>query len=574
MAAPFVAGLAGLLLSKNPDLTKEELIQLIKENVEPVVTDTDKPIGTGRINVKGAMEQVAGSGGSEELKAVAYVNEEGQKEITVNVGEEVQFIGDQSQVPQGYTLDDLQFQWDFGDGETSNEMNPTHTYQEVGSYTVILVVSIGESSSSDSVTVKVKGKKSGKNQPPIINAIHYEPQEPAPGEEITFTADAKDPDGQITKYEWDFGDGNIAEGEEVKHTYEDEGTYTVKLTVTDDKGATAEKTVELNVGIPEDEIWIRGKVEKIVFKYEYEEGIGLSFIRIPKKRRVRVEEENPYPNKKISMTVYIPISSPGSPPWHYEYPSNPRYESKMDVTTAGAKSDENGNYILKFKDLVPGAEYTLVFGKLPDENVKYGFMIKNINKTILIARGLKPGHSYNCDLKFYIIPKDEIWFTIGGAVEYVDPKELGFPYSAQKNPIALCMGIFGVEIYKLNWDGSLGERVGTFGRTLFPPVPKEDPLIIKLPSIQPGYTMRNFKVVISRDKIKNVKNGRVIVRAFKKEFPVGPSEWYVITTYGGCKEKLPVKIIFEGEEIGKNSTFRPAVFVPEWIRRWIKKEKK
>lgn len=52
-------------------------------------------------------------------------------------------------------------------------------------------------------------------------------------------------DGRIVSYHWDFGDGNTASKAKVKHKYKAAGTYTVQLTVTDDKGAqnTAAHTI-------------------------------------------------------------------------------------------------------------------------------------------------------------------------------------------------------------------------------------------------------------------------------------------------------------------------------------------
>lgn len=47
-----------------------------------------------------------------------------------------------------------------------------------------------------------------------------------------------DPDGQIVSYSWQFGDGSEAQGVKAEHVYKDPGTFTVQLTVTDDKGAT------------------------------------------------------------------------------------------------------------------------------------------------------------------------------------------------------------------------------------------------------------------------------------------------------------------------------------------------
>jgi PKD repeat protein len=60
------------------------------------------------------------------------------------------------------------------------------------------------------------------------------------GEVISFNASyGYDPDGSIATYFWDFGDGTNATGITANHAYIDDGLYTVTLTVTDDRGATA-----------------------------------------------------------------------------------------------------------------------------------------------------------------------------------------------------------------------------------------------------------------------------------------------------------------------------------------------
>jgi serine protease len=58
---------------------------------------------------------------------------------------------------------------------------------------------------------------------------------------VDFDASAStDSDGLITAYSWNFGDGSpIAAGVAVAHTFTDPGTYSVRLTVTDDDGATS-----------------------------------------------------------------------------------------------------------------------------------------------------------------------------------------------------------------------------------------------------------------------------------------------------------------------------------------------
>jgi PKD repeat protein len=60
-----------------------------------------------------------------------------------------------------------------------------------------------------------------------------------------------DADGSIASYAWDFGDGSaVASGAQPTHTYAAGGTYTVTLTVTDDRGAVGTSTATVTVTPP------------------------------------------------------------------------------------------------------------------------------------------------------------------------------------------------------------------------------------------------------------------------------------------------------------------------------------
>ena len=70
---------------------------------------------------------------------------------------------------------------------------------------------------------------------------------------IHFTTGAStDPDGTITSYKWDFGDGSTAEGMEAEHVFTVAAAYEVTLTVTDNKGAQAQakKAITINNTAP------------------------------------------------------------------------------------------------------------------------------------------------------------------------------------------------------------------------------------------------------------------------------------------------------------------------------------
>jgi WD40 repeat protein len=75
---------------------------------------------------------------------------------------------------------------------------------------------------------------------------------------FNFNATAShDPDGEITAYQWDFGDGSRELLPVITHTFVSPGTFVVKLTVTDNTGVTASATKAIQVGIPRPTISFR-----------------------------------------------------------------------------------------------------------------------------------------------------------------------------------------------------------------------------------------------------------------------------------------------------------------------------
>ncbi|MBC8212879.1 MAG: PKD domain-containing protein [Gammaproteobacteria bacterium] len=88
------------------------------------------------------------------------------------------------------------------------------------------------------------------NQPPIA-VFTANPDSGTAPLAVSFNASASsDNDGSIVSYIWDFGDGSSASGVNSSNTFVTSGSYTVKLTLTDDDGATALVQHAISVAAP------------------------------------------------------------------------------------------------------------------------------------------------------------------------------------------------------------------------------------------------------------------------------------------------------------------------------------
>lgn len=121
--------------------------------------------------------------------------------------------------------------WDFGDGNTSTEQNPSHTYTAPGSYTVCLTVTNAAGSNTICQSVVPLFKP--------VAAFSY--VDPSTGT-VSFTDESNN---SPTSWSWDFGDGNTSAQQNPSNDFSS-GQYTVCLTATNAAGSN-QKCEDLTV---------------------------------------------------------------------------------------------------------------------------------------------------------------------------------------------------------------------------------------------------------------------------------------------------------------------------------------
>ena len=164
---------------------------------------------------------------------------------TVDEGAVVVFSGDHTDPGDN---DTHTYTWVFGDGSTSTGTAPEHAYADNDDYIVTLWVTDDDGGvGSDTLTVMVL------NVPPAVTELSSDAPQPE-GTAVNFTAEYGDSGSDdIHTATWDYGDGTVepaaAENGAVSghHVYADNGDYTVTLTVTDDDGGQAVKTLIVSI---------------------------------------------------------------------------------------------------------------------------------------------------------------------------------------------------------------------------------------------------------------------------------------------------------------------------------------
>ncbi len=134
------------------------------------------------------------------------------------------------------SLGGLSFSWDFGDGSSSTDDNPTHLYSNVGTYTIKLRAFDSTSCNKvDSATFTITVS------PIPVASFSYNPK---PSQENTYTNFVNESMG-ATRYTWNFGDGDTSVEVNPTHIFPATATYNVCLNAANDAGCSDDTCINV-----------------------------------------------------------------------------------------------------------------------------------------------------------------------------------------------------------------------------------------------------------------------------------------------------------------------------------------
>ncbi len=237
------------------EVTEEATTEETEEKVQDAETSEEESIEEAVAEEKATEEEIKEQATEESASTAEEIDNEADAPINespIAVAEasptsgdaplEVSFKGSSSRDDLGVK----QYRWDFRDGSTSTEANPTHTFEKTGTLAVRLTVTDDQGAShTDTVTITITEEQKV-NEAPVAAPKASIASGEAPLN-VQFTGDESTDDNEITKYSWDFKDGSEANTANPSHTFTEAGTYEVVLTVSDEDGAENSRIVKVTV---------------------------------------------------------------------------------------------------------------------------------------------------------------------------------------------------------------------------------------------------------------------------------------------------------------------------------------
>jgi PKD repeat protein len=137
------------------------------------------------------------------------------------------------------------YAWDFGDGTSATGQVTTHQFRTTGTFLVRLTVTDARGATATAV----QSLTVAPGTPPTVS-FTTSPANPGVNQDVFFNASASEAavGRTISRYEWNFGDGNFGSGMIVTHRFAAGGNYQIALEVVDDAGSIGRSTATLQIG--------------------------------------------------------------------------------------------------------------------------------------------------------------------------------------------------------------------------------------------------------------------------------------------------------------------------------------
>ncbi|MHC4535506.1 MAG: S8 family serine peptidase [Planctomycetota bacterium] len=354
MAAAHVSAVAALLIANGNATSPEEVREALEFTAEDKgATGWDIRYGWGIVDAYAALQWVAskpGPGPGPVPNPGPGPKPPGPQPLKAD------FTGEPTIAPKNTTVQFTSqstgsitsWLWDFGDGTTSIDPNPTHTYIDARTYTVSLTVTGQDDSDTETKSRFIKlfspsfPNADFTREPISISApmtVQFTDTSTCPatlvnhvdGSIYTTTIESASYGG-ITTWTWDFGDGTTSNERNPAHTYQDTGVYTVSLNVVGPKGSdskTREGYIELKMP----------SVPVANFTAKPRSGNGPLVVQFTDTSAGHISSRLWDFGDGTTSTVQNPIHT-------YMYRSNPDYTVSLTVTGMGGSDTETKtNYI-------------------------------------------------------------------------------------------------------------------------------------------------------------------------------------------------------------------------------------
>ncbi|HXH17914.1 MAG TPA: PKD domain-containing protein, partial [Chitinophagales bacterium] len=155
------------------------------------------------------------------------------------------------------SLNATNYIWNFGDGNSSTLVSPTHSYTVPGTYDISLIVTNPSSCNQrDTIvkTVSLTGNiTAGISIPDTLGCV-------------PFTAAFNNASAGGVEFLWNFGDGDTSALENPSHTYSDTGLYNITLIITDTTSCNVRDTAAATVRVSDKRVTTAFSLDTLAFE--------------------------------------------------------------------------------------------------------------------------------------------------------------------------------------------------------------------------------------------------------------------------------------------------------------------